>query len=34
MAEKMRHVSPEAKELYEYYNDQETALRELKEEMK
>jgi hypothetical protein len=34
MAEQMRHVSPEAKELYEYYKDQNAALSELKEEMK
>jgi len=33
MAEQMRHVSPEAKKMYEYYEDQETALKELKEEM-
>ncbi len=33
-AAQMRHVSPEAKELYEYTKDQKTALRELKEEMK
>lgn len=31
--EKMRHVSPEAKEIYELYRDQEAALKELKEEM-